>query len=67
MTRPSEALVAELAEFVAIPSVSADAAHAADIETAATWIAARIREGGGSVELLTYAHFDVQPPDPLDL
>jgi acetylornithine deacetylase/succinyl-diaminopimelate desuccinylase-like protein len=92
VTRPSEALVAELAEFVAIPSVSADAAHAADIETAATWIAARIREGGGSVELvpwgarplvigeiqastspeaaptiLTYAHFDVQPPDPLDL
>jgi acetylornithine deacetylase/succinyl-diaminopimelate desuccinylase-like protein len=92
VARPSEELVAELAEFVAIPSVSADAAHAADIETAATWIAARISEGGGSAELvpwgarplvvgeiraserpddaptiLTYAHFDVQPPDPLDL
>jgi acetylornithine deacetylase/succinyl-diaminopimelate desuccinylase-like protein len=89
---PSEALVAELAEFVAIPSVSADAAHAADIETAASWVAAKIRDGGGRAELLpwgtrplvigeisasasaetaptilTYAHFDVQPPDPLEL
>ena len=92
MARPSEELVAELAEFVAIPSVSADTEHAADIETAAEWIAARIRKGGGTAELvpwgtrplvigeipasgdaesaptiLTYAHFDVQPPDPLDL
>ena len=92
MVRPSEELVAELAEFVAIPSVSADVEHAAEIEIAANWIADRIREGGGAAELvpwgtrplvigeipasesadsaptiLTYAHFDVQPPDPLDL
>jgi acetylornithine deacetylase/succinyl-diaminopimelate desuccinylase-like protein len=90
--RPSEALVAELAEFVAIASVSADDAHAGDIGTAAGWIADRITEGGGTAELvpwgtrplvvgeipasaspesaptiLTYAHFDVQPPDPLEL
>jgi acetylornithine deacetylase/succinyl-diaminopimelate desuccinylase-like protein len=81
-----------LAELIAIPSVSADAAHAADVEAAAAWVAARIRDGGGSAELvpwgtrplvigefaaserpesaptiLCYAHFDVQPPDPLDL
>jgi acetylornithine deacetylase/succinyl-diaminopimelate desuccinylase-like protein len=92
VSRPSDALVAELAEFVAIPSVSADAAHAGDIEAAAGWIAEHIREGGGRAELvpwgarplvvgeiaasespataptiLTYAHFDVQPPDPLEL
>jgi acetylornithine deacetylase/succinyl-diaminopimelate desuccinylase-like protein len=81
-----------LAELIAIPSVSADAAHAADVEAAAAWVAARIRDGGGTAELvpwgtrplvigefaaterpesaptiLCYAHFDVQPPDPLDL
>jgi acetylornithine deacetylase/succinyl-diaminopimelate desuccinylase-like protein len=81
-----------LAELIAIPSVSADSARAADVEAAAAWVAARIRDGGGSAELvpwgtrslvigefaasvepesaptvLCYAHFDVQPPDPLDL
>ena len=88
----SEELLEQLAEFIAIPSVSADTAHAADIVGAAEWIAERIRVGGGSAELvpwgtkplvigevgassrpesaptvLCYAHFDVQPPDPLDL
>jgi acetylornithine deacetylase/succinyl-diaminopimelate desuccinylase-like protein len=92
VTPSSAALRDKLAEFIAIPSVSADAAHAADIETAAEWIAGRIREAGGTAELvpwgvrplvigevtasenaesaptvLCYAHFDVQPPDPLDL
>ena len=92
MTPPSAALRDPLAEFISIPSVSADAAHAADIDEAAEWIAARIRGAGGPAELvpwgtrplvigevsasespesaptaLCYAHFDVQPPDPLDL
>jgi acetylornithine deacetylase/succinyl-diaminopimelate desuccinylase-like protein len=44
----------QLADFIAIPSVSADSAHAADIETAASWVAERIREGGGSAELVPW-------------
>jgi len=92
VARPSEALVAELSELIAIPSVSADAAHAGDIDAAAAWVAERIRAGAGTAELvpwgerplvigeipaserpetaptiLCYAHFDVQPPDPLEL
>lgn len=92
MTPPSAVLRDQLAEFIEIPSVSADAAHASDIVAAAEWIAARIRGAGGSAGLvpwgarplvigevqasersesaptvLCYAHFDVQPPDPVDL
>jgi acetylornithine deacetylase/succinyl-diaminopimelate desuccinylase-like protein len=88
----SDALRDQLAEFISIPSVSADAGHAADIAAAAEWVANHIRRTGGTAELvpsgsrplvigevtasekaesaptaLCYAHFDVQPPDPLDL
>ncbi len=89
---PSDALRDQLAEFISIPSVSADAGHAADIVAAGEWVAGHIRRTGGTAELvpwgtrplvigevaasgkaesaptvLCYAHFDVQPPDPLDL
>ena len=92
MAPPSDTLHEQLAELIAIPSVSADAEHAADIVAAAEWVANHIRSSGGSAELvpwgarplvvgevaaserpesaptvLCYAHFDVQPPDPLDL
>jgi acetylornithine deacetylase/succinyl-diaminopimelate desuccinylase-like protein len=48
---PHEALVAELAELIAIPSISADPAHADDLGRAAEWVAARITGAGGSVEI----------------
>ncbi len=81
----------ELAEFLRIPSISADPAHAGDVKRAATWVCDLIRAAGGECELvdwhgqplaigelrastgagaptvLCYGHFDVQPPDPLEL
>jgi acetylornithine deacetylase/succinyl-diaminopimelate desuccinylase-like protein len=86
----------ELAEFIRIPSISADAASADDVKRAGEWVCSFIRAAGGECELvdwhgqplaigeirasenrasggadaptvLCYGHFDVQPPDPLEL
>jgi acetylornithine deacetylase/succinyl-diaminopimelate desuccinylase-like protein len=46
-----DALVAELAELIAIPSVSANPDHAGDVRHAAEWVAERIRRAGGTAEL----------------
>jgi acetylornithine deacetylase/succinyl-diaminopimelate desuccinylase-like protein len=44
----------ELAEFLRIPSVSADPAHAADVVAAAEWVAAFVRRAGGEAELVPW-------------
>jgi acetylornithine deacetylase/succinyl-diaminopimelate desuccinylase-like protein len=36
----------DLAEFVAIPSVSTDPAHESDVHRAADWVAQRLRKAG---------------------
>jgi acetylornithine deacetylase/succinyl-diaminopimelate desuccinylase-like protein len=88
-----EELRNQLAELIAIPSISADPDHASDVTAAADWVADRIKAAGGEADVvpwnggrplvigelaasqgadsaptvLCYAHFDVQPPDPLEL
>jgi acetylornithine deacetylase/succinyl-diaminopimelate desuccinylase-like protein len=42
----------ELAELIAIPSVSADPAHAEDVGRAAEWLAGFVRGAGGSAEVV---------------
>jgi acetylornithine deacetylase/succinyl-diaminopimelate desuccinylase-like protein len=41
----------ELAEFIRIPSVSAEAAHADDVRRAGEWVCDFVRAAGGSAEL----------------
>ena len=91
MTRLAGSWLEELVEFLRIPSVSAEPAHADDVQLAAAWVRDFIRRAGGEAEIvsqsgspvvtgevrstagahaptvLVYGHFDVQPPDPLEL
>ncbi len=47
-------LLAELAEWIAIPSVSADPARTADVERAGDWLAAKICAAGGEAERIDW-------------
>ena len=49
-----EAWRAELQEFLAIPSVSADPAYREDVKRAGEWVVEKIRRAGGSAELTPF-------------
>ncbi len=83
--------LAELTEFLSIPSISTQPKHASDIERASTWLRDKLLSSGfpqvdimptpghpvvyaewmaagpKAPTILIYGHYDVQPPDPLDL
>jgi acetylornithine deacetylase/succinyl-diaminopimelate desuccinylase-like protein len=54
VTPSLDQLVPELAELIAIPSVSADPAHQGDVVLAAEWVAARIRGMGGEADVVSW-------------
>lgn len=81
--------VAELLDFLRIPSVSADSRFRPDMHRAAEWVRSQMAAAGLTAEIIptpghpvvygewtgapdaptvmVYGHYDVQPPDPLDL
>ena len=54
LARVNQDLLTELAEWIAIPSVSADPARAADVERAGDWLVGKIRDAGGAAERIDW-------------
>jgi acetylornithine deacetylase/succinyl-diaminopimelate desuccinylase-like protein len=55
----NETWLAELREFIAIPSVSADPAHQDDLRRAAEWVRDFVKRAGGEAELVPYGTRDL--------
>jgi acetylornithine deacetylase/succinyl-diaminopimelate desuccinylase-like protein len=49
-----ETYLAELSQLISIPSISADPAHAADVQAAAEWVCAYTRDSGGEAEVVDW-------------
>jgi acetylornithine deacetylase/succinyl-diaminopimelate desuccinylase-like protein len=47
-------MLTQLAEWIAIPSVSADPAHADDVRSAGEWLCERVRAAGGKAEIVSW-------------
>jgi acetylornithine deacetylase/succinyl-diaminopimelate desuccinylase-like protein len=85
-----DAHLAELCDFLRIPSISTKSERKGDLERASRWVADKLRSVGmskveiiptkghplvyaeslgaaGKPTVLFYGHYDVQPPEPLDL
>ncbi len=54
MTTETQTLLDELAELIAIPSMSADPAHAGDVRRAAEWVADVVRGAGGDAKVVDW-------------
>jgi acetylornithine deacetylase/succinyl-diaminopimelate desuccinylase-like protein len=54
-----QAWLDELREFIAIPSVSADAAHQDDVRRAAEWVRDFVKRIGGEADLVPYGERDL--------
>jgi acetylornithine deacetylase/succinyl-diaminopimelate desuccinylase-like protein len=52
VTEDDQALLEPLRELIAIPSISADPAHAGDVRAAGEWVCERIRGAGGTAEVV---------------
>src|ERR1051325_6423645 len=50
----AEAWFEELAEFIRIPSISADPAHATDVVRAGEWVRDRVRDAGGEADVIEW-------------